>query len=478
MYRLTILVVWIAVSIHSFSQNFRISFTAKGTVSSIDWVTATNLSTNQSVTFPGDEILVLTPNTGSNSGPVLIHRSLVFPNPFSGQTTFMTSFETPQMVSLKIQDPIGRVVVHTNVAVGAGENVFSLTLNAAGTYFVSLLSDKGTESHTIICTETNETENSIRCNGTIASQTRLKAISSRNVLGYSLGEIILFECTSGELKAVLTGSPSSSINYEVEFAKCTDEDGRNYSTMRIGDQIWMSENLAYLPAVSPDSTGSDTEKHYYVFGYEGTDVPSAKATANYSIYGVLYNMVAAQTACPSGWHLPGDDEWIILEQFLGMSESDVNKIDWRSSGTVGGQLKETGNAHWSGPNTGATNSSGFTGLPGGYRGKDGRFIFIDSTANFYSATENGTSFAWFRSMRNNGDDIYRSYLYRRFGLSVRCVKTEAAANTALTRRPCKQPVRMAGTCPLTMNGKRSKEINKMPDCQFLKQRIENPPVLL
>jgi uncharacterized protein (TIGR02145 family) len=76
------------------------------------------------------------------------------------------------------------------------------------------------------------------------------------------------------------------------------------------------ENQAWLPSVSPPSAESYTEPYYYVYGYKGKDVRAAKATANYSTYGVLYNLLAALTACPAGWHLPGEAEWTTLENYL------------------------------------------------------------------------------------------------------------------------------------------------------------------
>lgn len=132
-------------------------------------------------------------------------------------------------------------------------------------------------------------------------------------------------------------------------------DGYVYKTVNIGGQIWMAENLRYLPSVNVLSSG--TEPYYYVYGYKGTELSAAKETENYSIYGVLYNLPAALTACPEGWHLPTLTEWNDLIDVLG------------GTSVAGPKLKEVGDAHWESPNAGATNESGFTALPaGGYSG--------------------------------------------------------------------------------------------------------------
>ena len=93
-------------------------------------------------------------------------------------------------------------------------------------------------------------------------------------------------------------------------------DSNIYPTVQIGTQCWMKKNLAYLPSVVGPGTGSATTPYYYVYDYTGTDVSAAKATSNYTTYGVLYNWPAANTACPTGWHLPTDAEFNILEKYV------------------------------------------------------------------------------------------------------------------------------------------------------------------
>lgn len=203
-------------------------------------------------------------------------------------------------------------------------------------------------------------------------------------------------------------------------------DGNEYNWVKIGDQVWMAENLAYLPSVNPVASGSEDAagSYYYVYGYDGANVADAKATANYTSYGALYNWTAAmagessstsnpsgiQGVCPSGWHLPSDAEWTELTDYLG------------GTSVAGGKLKETGTTHWAIPNTGATNETGFTALPGGLRSNGGTFNSIRLSGYWWSATEDDATNAWYRGMSYYSSPVSRVNFGKEVGFSVRCVR--------------------------------------------------------
>jgi uncharacterized protein (TIGR02145 family) len=187
-------------------------------------------------------------------------------------------------------------------------------------------------------------------------------------------------------------------------------DGITYQTVIIGGQCWMKENLKYLPNVTSSSNGSSTSAYYYVYGYQGTSVMEAKATTNYQIYGVLYNWTAALNTCPQGWHLPSDGEWTVLTDYLG------------GSTVAGGKMKTTGTTNWYSPNTGATNSSGFSALPGGYRNGYGGYNFISYDGMWWSATDYSSTFSWLRYLNFDNANTSRGSINKELGFSVRCVR--------------------------------------------------------
>jgi len=212
------------------------------------------------------------------------------------------------------------------------------------------------------------------------------------------------------LYPVFSQNPTESIT--------DSRDGKVYKTVKIGDQWWMADNLAWLPSVSPPIDESYTEPYYYVYDYSGTDVNAAKATSNYSTYGVLYNWPAALTVCPAGWHLPGDVEWNQLEMALGMTQTQADSILYRGT-DQGTQMKAT--SGWTNNGNG-TNSSGFSALPGGYRDDGGGFYGIGRHGLWWSSTEYSTDNAWCRSLLYNGAGVYRDDFGRGLGFSVRCLR--------------------------------------------------------
>lgn len=214
------------------------------------------------------------------------------------------------------------------------------------------------------------------------------------------------------------------LDLQAEVGVTDTRDGIHYKAVRIGNQVWMAENLRYIPSVVGPGTGSQTIPYYYVYGYSGTDVSAAKATANYTTYGVLYNWSAimagstsssanpsgVQGVCPAGWHIPSDAEWTELTDYLG------------GTNVAGGKLKESGTTHWISPNTSATNEMDFTALPGGNRQITSSFSGISMYGLWWSATEDDATDAWYRVLYYDYEIVNRYNYYKDYGFSVRCVK--------------------------------------------------------
>ena len=199
-------------------------------------------------------------------------------------------------------------------------------------------------------------------------------------------------------------------------------DSKSYTTVQIGTQCWMAENINIGTRI--DGSGNQTdnatiEKYCY-----------DNSTANCDTYGGLYQwdeMMQYETTegtqgiCPTGWHLPTDAEWCTLENYVDAGAVSCSATGLRGT-DVGGNLKETGTTHWATPNTGATNSSGFTVLPGGWRNySSGSFALLTTNTYFWSSSENGSD-AWSRILKNFHAQVDRSPNNQAYGFSVRCVR--------------------------------------------------------
>ena len=182
----------------------------------------------------------------------------------------------------------------------------------------------------------------------------------------------------------------------------------------IGSQTWALKNLDVstyrngdpIPEVqNPTTWASLTTGAWTYYIYTGVN------GANY--YGKLYNWYAVNDPrglAPLGFHIPSDAEWTTLTNWLG------------GENQAGGKMKETGFSHWLSPNTGATNSSGFTGLPGGYRDDLGVFHDIYYYGGWWSSSESSSSTSWSRYLYFGIGNVTRLAYYKQYGFSVRCIK--------------------------------------------------------
>lgn len=203
-------------------------------------------------------------------------------------------------------------------------------------------------------------------------------------------------------------------------------DGNVYLSMEIGNQTWMLENLKYLPAVHSPREESSTDPMYYVYWYKGNDVSEAKDSMYYDLFGVAYNWPAALNACPSGWHLPTDDEWNELQIYLGMNPSEEEVYGYQISGNVGYKLKskEGWEDCWNGTELrgdNGNNSSHMNIKPGGGK-MDKRSFYLPDGAHMWTSTQFDSKRAWLRSLGADKTSVYRIYNTKLHGHFIRCVK--------------------------------------------------------
>ncbi|MBL4585997.1 MAG: fibrobacter succinogenes major paralogous domain-containing protein [Flavobacteriales bacterium] len=211
----------------------------------------------------------------------------------------------------------------------------------------------------------------------------------------------------------------------------TDIDGNIYETVKIGTQVWMTENLRTtkysngdaIPNITADTTWEDATSSGWCWFDNDSE--------NENVYGKLYNWFVVsdvRNVCPTGWHVPTDEDWKTLELYLGMDSVDVDSSGFLFRGiaqNIGGMMRAVGTDYWIAPNDSATNVSCFSGLPGGGRNtKDGTFTNLGYYAGWWTATEKttGQGGAWYRSLSSeNGSFSKSSYKFQN-GVYIRCIK--------------------------------------------------------
>ena len=197
----------------------------------------------------------------------------------------------------------------------------------------------------------------------------------------------------------------------------TDQDGNIYKIITIGTQVWMAENLksttlndgSEIPLIEDTAGWSNLTTPGYC--WYNNDEGSFK-----DAYGALYNGYTVSTGklCPSGWHIPERQEWLVLRDFLG--DSTVG----------GGKLKEVGTDHWLAPNTGADNTSGFTARGSGIRYFEGSFSSILSFSSLWSSTITEIDEKWYTGLFYAGADFLIDHRNNKNGFSVRCLKDQVS----------------------------------------------------
>ena len=278
----------------------------------------------------------------------------------------------------------------------------------------------------------------------VASAEASTLVYDWNTADLEVGEYVLSalarddEDKSDAVNIRVTLDTPGGFNPDLSYGTLSDIDGNSYGTIEIGTQVWMAENLKVTnyPDGSPiTQISGETEWNamtpdiqaycWYNNLTEYSDTSGALYTWAAAMNGALSSDTipsGVQGVCPDGWHIPSDAEWKVLEMVLGMSQVDADNYDWRGS-DEGGQLKEAGFSNWAKPNTGGSNSSGFTAVPGGFRSAKGVFYSIDLYAAFWtSGEEAGTDKAWYRTLYFDREQVYRQYNDMRLGLSVRCIE--------------------------------------------------------
>ena len=408
------------------AQNYLISFTGTGASGTVSTVKIENLTKGTFLTLNGSDVLRLTTATSIN---MILDKQTsgmkIYPNPMTDNSTIEIFPPVAGNAVISILDIAGKQVAQIQsyfenfrqdyILSGIKNGFYLINVKGNGYQLSGKLLSNGKPYGTINIEKVN---NNIQAFDEKTEKTDSKGIQATVDMAYSIGDRLKLTGSSGNYSTVITDIPSSDKTITFRFTSCTDGDNNIYSVVAIGNQVWMAENLKTTRYSNGDIIGTTSPATLdiinesapkYQWAWDGIE-------GNVTDFGRLYTWYSvsdSRNLCPAGWSVPSQDEWTILTDFLGgLSFS-------------GGRLKEVGTTHWLSPNTGATNETGFTALPGGYRFSNGGFGGRGSDGIWWSLTESNLNVSRTIGMGNSYTDAYGGSNSQRSGYSVRCIKRES-----------------------------------------------------
>jgi len=428
-------------SLYTNAQTYSISFSGTG----LSTIKVQNLTTGVIVDVPAGDVLLLSVITGIPEVNNVTSSGLkVYPNPMMDKSILELLPPLAGDAIIYVCDMTGTVLTQYKGYIenciqefslsGIKNGLHIITVQGNGYQFSEKLLSSGKSTGTANITRISNNNQAVAEKKSILN---FKGVQGNVNMNYAVGQRLKYTAVSGNNSTVMTDIPTADKTVTFTFTECKDGDNNNYPVVQIGTQLWMEENLKTTKyndgTTIPNITDNTAWEALTTGAYSDYD----NTPANSTTYGRLYNWFAVdnnaatrvasnggKNVCPVSWHVPGDAEWTILSDFL---EGET---------IAGGKLKETGTTHWASPNTSATNETGFTALPGGYRdgngpidGHNDGYSHIQENGNWWSSAEYSSINARYVDMYHDYNDLFRVNYDKKFGYSVRCVSGPAKPST-------------------------------------------------
>jgi uncharacterized protein (TIGR02145 family) len=345
-----------------------------------------------------------------------------YPNPVTHTSTIRLFLPQDVPVTLRLYDLVGRELPSFTRTLGAGEHSFTFTPGRETYYLLVAEAADQRQLQKLINLSPGDGNCRLSYAGHQPAVSGMK--KGKSAFPWVPGDDLRFVGYASVGVDTIDDDPVQSAVYTFQFLQSgvpcpgipvfPDINGNVYNTVQIGNQCWLKENLKVRNYRDGTPIPNLESAALWMSATTGARCWYNNDSATYAnLYGALYNWNAVGNSiglCPTGWHVPTDVEWTILINFLG------------GGSIAGGPLKETGTTHWNSPNTGASNSSAFTALPGGHRKANlANFFDIGDRGYWWSATPDGMS-AWYMELRNIGSLASMVSNDKQFGISVRCVR--------------------------------------------------------
>jgi len=437
MKKLTVLLLLVFAIAKIHAQNYRITFAGTGASTTVDSVKVENLTQGTWLTLPGADTLHLIGTQGFDNATINGDKIRVYPNPMQGQTELSFYAKKAGKAQLIIYDISGKGVLQTAENLQQGIQQHRITGLKQGIYFIHISGENYFYNAKLISLNSSQSKAIIEYFGSEKPETaigKLKSTKAIISMAYTTGDSLRFTGYSGILSSIVADVPTSSktiiFNFEIVIPNCgtvSDIDGNIYNTIQIGTQCWMRENLKTSRYKNDTIIDNVTDNAQWFSLTTDAWCLFNNDTSNNRIFGKMYNWYAAVNTyglCPGGWHVPSSAAWDSLTTYLtdnaygyGGSGNDIAKslaseAGWRTfttPGTVGNDQS-------------SNNTSGFTALPGGYRGYNGAFDLNGSAGYFWSKSEANVYNSYRLGVGYNISTVSNVENSKTRGFSVRCIK--------------------------------------------------------
>ncbi|MBI5539842.1 MAG: T9SS type A sorting domain-containing protein [Bacteroidia bacterium] len=425
------------------AQDYQIDFMGSGSSTFVDSVNVENLTQCKSINIAGSNILHLVAEVGINEVNTGTEIKLfTYPNPMSDLCYIEIESKSIGKATVGLYNLAGNKIIQVQELLTKGHHIYKLSGISEGVYLLKVESETYCFNSKIVSVNKVLANPEIKRVETIPDKmlTEMpKSLKSEKAIidmQYTVGDLLKLTGKSGVFRTIVMLVPNNSQTVNFTFMPCTDSNGNSYSIVQIGNQWWMAENLnagTYVPVTSPQVSG--TKFCMDVYGQADPNCPMGGLYewANLMQGAIQCNGTGAppndkctnpvKGLCPNGWHIPSHYEWTTLERNSGINPGafPYNTSTISLLGTdEGGNLKETCTSYWWAPNSGATNLTGFSGLPGGDTW-NGVFEDFGQSAYFWTSTE-PFFMAWVHALNYSLTVVGRSSYAVESGFSCRCVK--------------------------------------------------------
>ncbi|HOE04634.1 MAG TPA: FISUMP domain-containing protein [Bacteroidales bacterium] len=423
--------MFIGISVGMQAQTFNLSFSAYGDSETVDSVFVKNLSSDNEVRLGGGDVLHLVPGAGSRFLQSGNSHILIYPNPTENACNieFMADKAGPAVIS--VNDVSGKTLLKWTGNLTRAVHVFRLNGIGYGVYTITIRSEAYLYSGKLVGTGYQETglniEKIMAYSDNEPEAIQLNNTKSDTDMPYLYGELLLIEAVSVEghrtVKTMILNQSDQDLpdrGIAFNFVNCLDAEGYMYKTVEIGDYVWMAEDLNTAMYRDSSSIPEVADAEAWVasnngaWSYYNNDNQEPK----------LYNWYAATDSrkiCPAGWHMPGDEEWELLEIAVGLTDSLAEGTGWRGN-DLAWKLKESGTDFWISNEGDLVNLSGFSAKPSGIRNFAGNYFYKGENTAWWTADESFDLNAWCRGLQHDVNSIYREDGRKIMGLSLRCMK--------------------------------------------------------